>query len=991
MNNQLQQEQEQDSPKIGARALGEQIYKIMPTYDLLLEQLEEIRFNAYNPFNKCADQKNKLSKQDYLNTIGIFGSRGTGKSSVLYTLQEELNQNKKGNIILPLIEPDNFGENTKIIGSIVGLLCAVGKNLIDQLKKNVTCSELLCEYFNNGILKPNNPLKQLINETIEYHLYTEHQYREMLIQSNVDLPTHIRKSERLLIPDIEFKKKLMKLIHEIIKVKNAINNNDEIVLIYIFIDDIDLKTTKTRELIEALLQYTNHPNIVTVLSGDYEILTESLTLALLQDDPLQELGLSVYDSLKVLNKVNDYKSSMDSLTILKRKTDLAHEYLKKIIPPARRHQLIKWSEETLPNFAFKDDNLLKQLKRLMGSWSIFNYEEMDQQNNKRIDRAINRSYVIFDERPRGIVNAYYHLHQLNKVLQKNEELNVERKFQLVKVFIDTLIMSNSKLLPHQDFIFEKFLLWGSDAKSTVIKYEILEEWIQDQKEIIKNEDKQEILKLIQEPNISKELIRPLYVIGEMIQYLFKPKNAVSTEISYSVEAYFNWKKKVVDSLLIKNDELKIENYTVTENFEYYQSVNFRLFYLAEALSLFATPKLSMLLIELILKSNFSEYYYKTQWDSNEVQLKDEFFIRIVAEVLKKEEQALINKEITPEEQLLTTLYQQSKYSQNEYAKKLANYGIIMLQELCTKTEASTTVERQFRTILEVWDSKLQKQYKKTDDFSGGVRNYGEFLRIIRKRSLFVNFLQKVIKTDMTKKTAIKVKKESIGNQLEKINTATKNNQKMPETVVQTIDNGIRKFAENLIDKIIKENNSSTDSKFYISIEDLNEKDVEKFNSGESGNSLTKYAYAKWKFETSQNNNQNLTFEMYNELLNNIEELSENNKVWYGQYEARTFLPKLRNAAYFPTDSFTEEENFIIEQYAIYVGTDATEVSFNEYEEAKKIVYDKLNQAIENINKEVKLEIEEYGFELSDLDTEGLSEAQIDQLQKRNLDNNDLDS
>lgn len=627
----------QEEVILGARALGEQVYKIMPTYDLLLEQLQEIRSTAAKQALKKQNRCGGNDKQDFNNTVGIFGPRGTGKSSALYTLRNYLSKDMM-NILLPLIEPDNFGENTKIIGSIVGLLCEEGNKLIRSLKKlHILKNDErdvppdLSSYFYNGTLKPNNPLKQIIDETIEYHLYTERHYRDMLGQNFADLATHIRKSERLLIPDIEFKKKLMILIDTIIDVKKKlmtleVNNKKDrateecqspVPLIYIFIDDIDLKTSKTRELMDALLQYTNHPNIITVLSGDYEILTESLTLALLQDEPLKELGLGAQDSLKVSAKDSEIESDKEGkLTILKRKTDLAHEYLKKIIPPARRHQLVKWNENTIPFFAFGEETLLEQLSRLFGKWSIFSYQ--DKEANETINKPIKRSYVIFDEKPRGIVNAYYHLNQLIKAKQNGEEIDVDKYFHLVKAFIDTLILSNTKLLPHQEFIFGKYLLWGSEAKSSSIQYDVLNE-INNPYEIDKD---------------FENLRVTLYVIGELVTNLL-PK------VTHDQVHYLNWRKDVMDQLLNQPIDIKrkSDQYIDQEYLKHNQYSDYRLFFLVETLAVFANPEISALISELIYNIDLN-LYYKNRWTSEDTQVKDEYVISVIYSLLLQEEAML---------------------------------------------------------------------------------------------------------------------------------------------------------------------------------------------------------------------------------------------------------------------------------------------------------------------------------------------------------------
>lgn len=969
--------EKQDEVIIGARALGDQIYKIMPTYALLLEQLQEIRSTAANQTGKNKSWRNELNKQDFNNTVGIFGPRGTGKSSALYTLRDKLSEDKY-NILLPLIEPDNFGDNTKIIGSIVGFLCEEGKKLLHILKNETDVPDNLGSYFNNGTLVPNNPLKQIIDETIEYHLYTERQYRDIIGQNYADLATHIRKSERLLIPDIEFRKKLMILIDTIIDVKKSlIIKNDNlrvehphpVTLIYIFIDDIDLKTSKTRELMDALLQYTNHPHIITVLSGDYEILTESLTLALLQDEPLKELGLGAHDSLKVLERVNDGEQGanqkQENFTILKRKTGLAHEYLKKIIPPARRHQLVKWNEKTIPNFAFGNETLLDQLVKLLGEWSIFSYKDKVENASEVISKAIKKSYVIFDERPRGIVNAYYHLNQLLKAQRDEESNKAEKHFQLVKAFVDTLILSNMKLLPQQEFIYEKFLLWGSDAKSSSIQYNALNE-LENRVEI---ETEREDLRIA------------LYVISEIVISLLP-------EVTQDQASYFNLREQVMNDLLIQPEELKdkkaldISKQYLNQN----QYSDYRLFFLVKALAVLAEPEVSALLAELISNTDL-ELYYKSRWASDDTQAKDEFVIRTIYTLLVQEDEMRAQRKLkgknTEENSfsLLEELYHQAYYKQGDIKSDLANYSINLLESLCTETAEVVTAERQFKLLMDEWDTalcKAQDELEQIKEESKRKDCYNEIMALQIKRSLFLNSL---ISIKNTEKINFKFEKRSseIGNMLNIINSErekTGDLSKVPDAVYSTLENRMKSFAKNIRLEFTKNN-----EQMVVELDEIDREEKKNFLDNFSGKSHTRYDEAKVAFLQLISNKDKLTFNQYSSSLRIIEKLSQNNRVYYGRKEATAILPKLRNAAKISIQGFSALQMVTIQQYAKYVGSNQTETKMDAYESAKRFIQKKLHDANDQFQLGTLANTKVYNLELKDLDSDQLSEQE--KLQLRN--------
>ncbi|WP_339317276.1 P-loop NTPase fold protein [Paenibacillus sp. FSL R10-2734] len=932
---------------IGARALGDQIYKIMPTYQVLLKQLEGIRKSAKELEGNEINQN--MRKQDINNTIGIFGARGTGKSSALYTLRQDLNQSEY-NILLPLIEPDNFGENTKIIGSIVGFLQAEGNELLKSLEKqnlDQTQQRKLSTYFNNGTVKPNNLLKQIINKTVEYHLYTESQYRNMLSHHYEDLATHIKKSSRLLIPDIAFKNKLNELICEIVHVKKVLGKSEDPVLIYIFIDDIDLKTSKTRELMDALLQYTNHPNIVTVLSGDYDILTESLTLALLADEPLKEVGLSAYDSLKSLGEsiVETNKAGNDNppreeylLTILGRKAGLAHEYLKKVIPSARRHQLVKWSEETIPYFAFGQATLMSQLAKLMGEQSIFSYTELREvfENDKEVERKvtlpIKKSYTIFDERPRGIVYAYYNLVQLLKV--KESKSSEEEKFRFVKVFVDTLIFSSNKLLRFQEMIFEQFLLWGSDAKSSYIDYSV-------------------------DFSRKNDLDLELVIIGEITTYLLP-------DVKYDTGAFGYVKERLFSRLLLsKSDQKNNESY----KFDRYSWNTPRLYQMMSGLVLNTDLRSAMLMLEYMSESLFDSYYYQYMHDAERYQ-KDRFVVFNVEKLIRQYPGII--------EQL---------YRESLIAKQItANYTLNTLQDLCTVNPDFEMTERIFQGVFRNFvPNDPKNNLKQYEDFNIKKNLFTNNLTMIRKEEqpvlerrggshdLKVTFA--IISSD---------KFSGLARALTRLNKrlSTAKEHKLPESVLQTIENSMDKFGEYLYKKLTDE-----DINTLIRIDEKGSQVLDEYFRGEAGintiygrckHIVYKRLTGKEEFFDYRIDRDEyiVNFQIFKEIISQVESLAQNNRVWFGQTEAINLLIMLRSSSFIADNIeernhlfFTGNDEFILEQYYKFTTSNQEFLEDKEYENAKKFIKEHMDAAYEKVRNQTQTELEEYNLSLEDAEEE----------------------
>lgn len=104
------------------------------------------------------------------------------------------------------------------------------------------------------------------------------------------MTSYREKYSYILAPDHEFNIRFNNFINELVDARKQINSKKEISnkepLIIISIDDIDLKTTKCKELIDTVLSCVCNKNIICFLSGDEEILNEAITLGLLENEEM---------------------------------------------------------------------------------------------------------------------------------------------------------------------------------------------------------------------------------------------------------------------------------------------------------------------------------------------------------------------------------------------------------------------------------------------------------------------------------------------------------------------------------------------------------------------------------------------------------------------------------------------------------------------------------------------------------------------------------
>ncbi|WP_339186277.1 hypothetical protein MKX33_19100 [Paenibacillus sp. FSL R5-0490] len=918
---------------IGARDLGVQVYKILPTFDLILNQIEQIRSEAKDVAVDSGNmEKMYLNKKEMNHTMGIFGTRGTGKTSVLYTIKNRLRDNEdeciiykvSRNIILPIIEPDHFGDNTTILGSIVGLLKKEVEKQLHIIKNKVKSGfENDNEYFNKGCYRTNNPLQNSLNEVIEYHMYTSSEYRKILIHHYDDLATHIKKSSHLLTPDVEFKYRLHQLISTLIENQRRLiqkdKSNDE-PLIFLFIDDIDLKMKRSRELIEALLLYANHPNVITILSGDYDILKESIMLALIQDEQLKESNLTVEFEVK------------PGLTLHSRKLDLADEYLKKIIPPMRRHQLIRWNENTIPEFAFGTMTLSSQLNELLGSGNIFNYTT----DNNIASKPIRKSYSIFDQTPRGIVNVYYRIYELIKsrhldnisIKEEGNERNKQDEFNHVKSLIDTIIISSKTLVAKQKEILEDFLQWGNDATSSYLNYSILESIT---KKFQSKLNQSGSLSTSLESKEEFSLYLQLMIIGDLIQKLLPEVRIDENDYNRVLNVCFNLFLKIdkdssssnklreVCRTIINNNDFRNNLLfidLISDNEKFLLAINESKYKILYSDEKFLLETLNKLVNKNNKSTLFQELFYR-QYSSRKSEeaeeIKDffDFIQKISSKTAEHDYYKTIYKPILPKRASLNARYE---IAENQYLVIIDLFiNMLMVYNHLSQSNSNSSIH-----IDEIaWqkgnrDKNLKKEYQ-----------LFYFFMNARKRNL----------------------------DFKRLNLNQKNK----------IQNLMLDFEDTLERKIFESN----DSKIKWIDSDIIELELEKFMNGADGENTT---YKKVKKNVQWllfDQIENTSLPNYIETFNTVLDLSRNYHVWYGRKEAMDLIKVFREQSYLNLDHLEKEIWILIKSFKYLQEINSEDSIDYDFQKVKNEINDKLDIAFERAKNLTEEDLNVIGFDLED--------------------------
>ncbi|MGP1568740.1 MAG: P-loop NTPase fold protein [Peptoanaerobacter stomatis] len=447
----------------------------LPTYDKLLDQIDDMRKEEWDE-----DKSKKLHNQK-INNISILGARGTGKTSILKSLinkleEENIEENKckkdiilGKNVVLPMIVPENMSTSSNLMSMILGLF----KGIVDKLEKKYDNKTRDCWFE-----KKSNISTQYL-ELVKKFCFIQPDFKSVPIKQYTTENDYVEKSSQIYQSDIEFMACFNEFINKLMTIKEDEEEKEEKNkrLIFVFIDDMDLSTQRCVDAVRTLLAYISHPRIVTVLAGDLETFEEALTLDFIRQE--QMLRADILET-------NFVVANGEKVKYLERKKELTYEYLKKVMPVIYRHNLREWSLETRGNYIVKGNvgnakslvELLNACFSTLENPPIFQYFENEEGEGKNLPQM----FHIFDHTARGLNAVYNVLLDTHYIMQNGEE---DKKFPQIKILLETIVGSNSLFNQYRKQIFEDIIKFGVDFEGTKIDCENFESFIE--KEFPKNE------------------------------------------------------------------------------------------------------------------------------------------------------------------------------------------------------------------------------------------------------------------------------------------------------------------------------------------------------------------------------------------------------------------------------------------------------------------------------------------------------------------------
>ncbi|MEY8392767.1 P-loop NTPase fold protein [Lachnospiraceae bacterium 45-W7] len=453
------------SHKVGIKLLNDdQLYNTFPGFDDLWRKIEEFKGVSIDPMDERRYQDTLM----YDNVFSVLGERGTGKTSVLYTLKEKIRKQYKKDMIFPIIMPEIIPEGCDILGWILAVIseklellfeeqglkysqkCHVGER--DELRQKL---ERMCE----------------LSFSMKYNPKSEKSFYEVVSNSERQTQNAFAFAREM----TEFWTKLAELL------KSLEPNEDEKgnPMIYFFFDDVDLAPERVSDLFSVVTKYLAHPNIIVIITADENQIMEVTEINI--TNRMKKLPREWQDYLERNSGDSVWWVYRDEQVYMKRKSyESAKAYLLKILPTSTRYYLKEFNKiSEKQNFIIENDiSLDMALKGLLTM--LFPPGELLSQE---LEQTSFYFHFVGDS-SRKMSNAYFIMRQfvegalLLAEKRKGEKGITEEKYkknlyESVRQFITLIIRSNTEKFENVDekTFADRFFLYQYNNWDLYVNYQ----------------------------------------------------------------------------------------------------------------------------------------------------------------------------------------------------------------------------------------------------------------------------------------------------------------------------------------------------------------------------------------------------------------------------------------------------------------------------------------------------------------------------------------
>lgn len=463
----------------GARYISSNsIIKILPGIENIKDDIDQFRRVAFD-YNKNMSKEQKereyhnyfLATEKFNNTISILGQRGTGKTSAMMTLFDQIHkgsyfrnkdsEDNKYDIINRIIDPEEMGDGSDSLGWIITALDKYIGSFSNMYKNNSDLLDTDCLRIGSNRYQV-EILKDLITQLRVSYISSKKEYSNLMNANSSTLAEYNDKVTRMLSEDYDFHEKFNNFITSLVDFKRKLNGNEDFTdfnkepLIYFFFDDVDTSAKHCPNILINILNFLCHPNIVVCISGNYDVFERCM--------------------IKYFLKMTNYPQR----ELTEDEIDNAHGrsefFLKKVLPATYRYRIIWYTNEVLFGLRYNEEKTndesieskLEELNILQLISYVFEYgftnseiegEYLDfftipKYGKSREDIVLkNNRYLyaylsVFGKNVRSFMNVYSYLYTEaisvytlrainNSKIEKNKYWNNQRFSEFVNVLLES--------------------------------------------------------------------------------------------------------------------------------------------------------------------------------------------------------------------------------------------------------------------------------------------------------------------------------------------------------------------------------------------------------------------------------------------------------------------------------------------------------------------------------------------------------------------------
>lgn len=449
--------------KVGIKILNdEQLQGLFPAFGDLWRKIEEFRKIETGHMTERHYQDTLM----YDNVFSILGGRGTGKTSVLYTLRRKLEETFSGDMVLPIIMPEIIPEECDILDWI---LAVIGEKLEEIEKRQKIDYSQKCHVGSTGELRKRLERICELSLSVKYNPNSEKSFYEVVSNS-------ARQAQNAFV----FAKELEEFWTELVKVLRQNNSSNSNPMIYFFFDDVDLAPERVNNLFSVVTKYLAHPNIIVIITADEKQIMEVTEINITNRMKKLPKEWQVY----LERRSNDYSWMYENQKEYYRDYESAKAYLLKVLPTSTRYYLkefVKVSEKQ--NFIIEEGNPMdKAIRGLLAQL----YKKENESAEEKKETSFYFKFIGNSSRQMG--NAYFIIRQFlgsvliltDKVQERTLSMDKykENLYEAIRQFIYLVLHSNAEnfdAIRDEKVFTDKFFLYQYSQWDFYVNYHYLTE------------------------------------------------------------------------------------------------------------------------------------------------------------------------------------------------------------------------------------------------------------------------------------------------------------------------------------------------------------------------------------------------------------------------------------------------------------------------------------------------------------------------------------